>query len=209
MSNAFQAIFGRANSGGFRFANSKNWPIQFHRVRAARLILAPDKGEGPRLKAWGHDIEKTVWNINGVNIGLELRQKARKNGKVENRYETVLTAEQYAALTGTATSSVPAKKKSTSQTATRITRTAAPVAAKQVVDETVEEIEFIDACIETVFSPDERSVHLNWQGDVSDFPSYMDAPVQSRSLHRELVVDHIMQCFMRPVSSMNEYHLCG
>ena len=174
MSNAFQAAFGQPNRGGFRFGSSKNWPIQFHRAGSARLIIAPDKGEGPRLKAWGHDIEKTVWNINGVDISLELRQRAKKNGKVENRYEVVLTAEQYTALTGTAVASnAHGKKKPASQTS--ITRTAAPVAAKQVADEAVEEIEFIDACVETVFTPDERSVHLDWNGDVSDFPSYMDA----------------------------------
>ncbi len=177
---------------GFRHARIVGkWPPEFHRERGPQLVLAPDKGPGPRLKAWGHGLDRS-WTINGETVAFALR----KTGSPQSRYEAVLDPAVSRRIVNAAPgadasgddwtpeqgreereariqAAVKRQKERERKRLAQRSRSQAQRIALAV--ERAGPGEPIDACVETVFRPDPRSEHLAWRGSTAGWPEWMDA----------------------------------
>ena len=67
-------------------------PPEWHRTGGSYIILAPEivPGEGRRIKGWGHNIERWLWDMNGQAVKLPLQDKEHEGhggSPAQNRYE--------------------------------------------------------------------------------------------------------------------------
>ena len=154
-------------------------PANFHRAGGRPyLVLSPRKV----LKAWGHDIDNATWAMNKESIQF----KRMKVNTTEARYETgVLSDKTIAALiynpteaklamTPEARAEIDAHNKAAAERRHNIQLSQQQQRIADAVDR-AGDVDPIDACVETVFYPNENSEHLDWGADTSDFPEYMDA----------------------------------
>ena len=86
-----QVAFGIENARGFRHGRFiGDVPKEWHRLGASYLIMAPEKkrGQGRRIKGWGHDIETAPWGFNDVPLSFKVKDLERTDGiHPQSRYE--------------------------------------------------------------------------------------------------------------------------
>ena len=87
--------FNPPNAGGFQHGEIVGEvPPEWHRPDfRSYLVLAPErkKGEGRRIKGWGHDIEKHLWGFNEVGLNFKLKETESSGGFFfpRSRYEVI------------------------------------------------------------------------------------------------------------------------